>query len=90
MREIKRKPTSPGEVLKEEFLVPLGMTQVELAARIGVSLQRVNTIVAGRRAVTAETALLFAKVFKTTPEFWMNLQIALDLWEARQKLKAVG
>jgi len=89
MREIKRKPTSPGEILREEFLVPLGMTQVELAARIGVPLQRVNTIVAGRRAVTAETALLFAKVFKT-PEFWMNLQTALDLWEARQKLKAVG
>jgi addiction module HigA family antidote len=90
MYEIKRRPTTPGEVLKEEFLVPLGMTQVELAARIGVPLQRVNTIIAGRRSVTAETAILLAKVFKTTPEFWMNLQTAVDLWEARQKLKAAS
>jgi antitoxin HigA-1 len=87
MFEMKRRPTTPGEVLKEEFLIPLGMTQVELAAKIGVPLQRVNTIIAGRRAVTAETAILLAKVFKTSPEFWMNLQIAVDLWEARQKLK---
>lgn len=87
MSELKRRPTTPGEVLKEEFLIPLGMTQVELAAKIGVPLQRVNTIIAGRRAVTAETAILLANVFKTSPEFWMNLQTAVDLWEARQKLK---
>jgi antitoxin HigA-1 len=90
MYELKRKPTAPGEILREEFMVPLGMTQVELAARIGVPLQRINTIIAGRRAVTAETALLLARVFKTTPEFWMNLQTAVDLWEARQKLKAAS
>lgn len=90
MYELKRKPTTPGEILREEFLVPLGMTQVELASRIRVPLQRVNTIIAGRRAVTAETALLLAKVFKTTPEFWMNLQTAVDLWEARQKLKTAS
>lgn len=87
MSELKRRPTTPGEVLKEEFLIPLGMTQVELAAKIGVPLQRVNTIIAGRRAVTAETAILLANVFKTSPEFWMNQQTAVDLWEARQKLK---
>jgi antitoxin HigA-1 len=90
MYELKRRPTTPGEVLKEEFLVPSGMTQVELAARLRVPLQRVNTIIAGRRAVTAETALLLAKVLKTTPEFWLNLQSAVDLWDARQKLKAAG
>jgi antitoxin HigA-1 len=90
MYERKRKPTTPGEILREEFLVPLGMTQVELASRLGVPLQRINTIIDGRRAVTAETALLLAKVFKTTPEFWMNLQTAVDLWEARQKLKAAS
>jgi len=90
MYEIKRRPTTPGEILTEEFLVPLGITQVELAARIGVPLQRVNTIIAGRRAVTAETAILLSKVFKTTPEFWMNLQTAVDLWEARLKLKAAS
>jgi addiction module HigA family antidote len=55
-----------------------------------VPLQRVNTIVKGRRAVTAETALLLARVFHTTPEFWMNLQAAVDLWDARQRLKKAG
>lgn len=90
MYELKRKPTTPGEILREEFLTPLGMTQVQLASRLGVPLQRINTIIAGRRAVTAETAILLAKVFKTTPEFWMNLQTAVDLWEARKKLKAAS
>lgn len=90
MYELKRKPTTPGEILREEFLVPLGMTQVQLAARLGIPLQRINTIIVGRRAVTAETALLLAKALKTTPEFWMNLQTAVDLWEARQKLKAAS
>jgi len=90
MYELKRRPTSPGEILREEFLVPRGMTQVELAARLGVPLQRINTIITGRRAVTAETALLLAKVLKTTPEFWLNLQNAVDLWDARQRLKAAG
>ena len=87
MFELKRRPTTPGEVLKEEFLVPLSITQGQLAKRMGVPLQRVNTIVKGRRAVTAETALLLSRVFRTTPEFWMNLQAAVDLWDARQKLK---
>ena len=87
MHDLKRRPTTPGEILREEFLVPLGLTQVELAARLRVPLQRVNTIIAGRRAVTAETALLLAREFKTTPEFWMNLQNAVDLWDARQKMK---
>jgi addiction module HigA family antidote len=90
MYELKRRPTTPGEILKEEFLVPRGMTQVELAARLAVPLQRINSIIAGRRAVTAETALLLARFFKTTPEFWMNLQTAVDLWEARQRLKAAS
>ena len=90
MFELKRRPTTPGEVLKEEFLVPLNITQGHLAERMGVPLQRVNTIVKGRRAVTAETALLLSRVFRTTPEFWMNLQAAVDLWDARQKLKKAG
>ena len=90
MFELKRRPTTPGEVLKEEFLVPLSITQGQLAKRMGVPLQRVNTIVKGRRAVTAETALLLSRVFRTTPEFWMNLQAAVDLWDARQKLKKAG
>ncbi len=87
MYELKRRPTAPGEVLREEFLDPLRLTQAQLADKMGVPLQRVNTIITGRRAITAETALLLARVLKTSPEFWMNLQSAIDLWDARQKLK---
>ena len=90
MFQLKRRPTTPGEVLKEEFLVPLRITQGQLAERMGVPLQRVNTIVKGRRAVSAETALLLSRAFRTTPEFWMNLQAAVDLWDARQRLKQAG
>jgi addiction module HigA family antidote len=77
-----RPPTHPGEVLLEEFLAPKKMTQVELAERMGVPVQRVNTLVNGKRGITAETALKLAKVFATSPELWMNLQSACDLWHA--------
>ena len=87
MYELKRRPTTPGEILREEFLEPKRITQAVLAKRMGVPLQRVNTIITGRRAITAETALLLARVLKTSPEFWMNLQAAVDLWDARQRLK---
>ncbi|MGO8998102.1 MAG: HigA family addiction module antitoxin [Polyangiaceae bacterium] len=83
-----RPPTTPGEVLLEEFLKPKGMTQVKLAELMGVPLQRVNTLIAGKRGVTAETALLLARVFETSPEFWMNLQIACDLYDAKTRLAA--
>ena len=76
---IKRIPTHPGEVLLEEFLVPLEITQVELAAHIGVPVQRVNEIVRGKRGVTPETAWLLSQALGTTPEFWLNLQAAYDL-----------
>jgi antitoxin HigA-1 len=78
-----RTPTHPGDVLLEEFLVPLGLTQVELAKRLEVPLQRVNEIVRGKRGITAETAWLFAQLFGTSPEFWTNLQTAHDLARAR-------
>jgi addiction module HigA family antidote len=84
-----RPPTTPGEVLLEEFLKPKGMTQTELAARMSVPIQRVNTLIAGKRGVTAETAILLARVFETSAEFWMNLQNACDLYEAQRRL-AVG
>jgi len=84
----KRRPVSPGEVLREEFLVPLKMTQGDLAERMGVPLQRINLLINEKRAVTAETALLLAKEFGTTPEFWMNLQAQCDLAEAKAMLKA--
>ena len=81
-----RKPTHPGEILLEEFLEPMGLSQVELAHRMGVPVQRVNTLVNGKRDITAETAILLSRVLKTSPEFWMNLQDALDLYEAREHL----
>jgi len=82
-----RKPMHPDEILLKEFLEPLGMTQVELAKTMGVPLQRVNTLIAGKRGITASTALLLARVLKTTPEFWMNLQNIWDLYEAARELK---
>lgn len=81
-----RRPTHPGEILLEEFLKPLGMTQTALAAKMGVPIQRVNTLIAGKRSVTAETALLLANALDTSPQLWMNLQTSLDLWTAEQQL----
>lgn len=74
-----RIPSHPGLILREEFLAPLGVTQVDFAAHIGVSLQRVNEIVRGKRGVSAESAWLFAAALGTTPEFWINLQAQHDL-----------
>jgi addiction module HigA family antidote len=79
-------PTLPGEVLEEEWLKPRGMTQTALAQKMGLHVQVVNGIVQGRRAVTAKTALLLAKALGTTPQFWLNLQNASDLWEAEREL----
>lgn len=85
-----RRPTHPGDILLKEFLEPMGITQVELAASLGIPVQRVNTIINGKRGVTAETALLLARKFKTTPQFWMNLQNAWDLYEAARRLSTVS
>jgi antitoxin HigA-1 len=74
-----RVPTHPGEVLLEEFLKPLGISQVAFAAHIGVPIQRVNELIHERRVVTPETAWLLAHALGTTPEFWMNLQSIHDL-----------
>jgi antitoxin HigA-1 len=73
-------------MLLEEYLKPAGITQVALAAKMGVPIQRVNGIIAGRRAVTAETAILLSRALGTTPELWLNLQVAVDLWDAQQRL----
>jgi addiction module HigA family antidote len=69
-------------MLLEEFLTPLSMSQTELAERIGVSYPRVNEIINGKRGVTPDTALRLAKLFGTTPEFWLNGQRNWDLWHA--------
>ncbi|HSK75876.1 MAG TPA: HigA family addiction module antitoxin [Thermoanaerobaculia bacterium] len=74
-----RVPTHPGEILQEEFLTPLRVTQVAFARHIGVPVQRINEIVRGKRGITPETAWLFAQALDTTPEFWMNLQNQYDL-----------
>ena len=80
-----RSPTHPGEILLEEFLSPLGLTQVQLASHIGVPTQRVNELVRGKRGVTPQTAWLLSKAFSTTPEFWLNLQAVYDLALSRPR-----
>jgi antitoxin HigA-1 len=82
-----RIPTHPGEVLLEEFLKPLGVPQTTLAAKLDISVQRINEIVNAKRGITPETAWLFAGAFGTTPEFWTNLQSAYDLARARPAKK---
>ena len=79
----KLKNTHPGEVLLEEFLLPLEISQNRLAREIKVPPRRINEIVLGKRAITADTALRLGKFFGTTPQFWMNLQDHFDLEEAR-------
>jgi len=79
-----REPTHPGEMLKEEFLIPMGITQRELAHGINVPYQRINELINGKRGVTPSTALRLAKYFGTSPGFWMNLQLRWDLYRAQR------
>lgn len=77
-----RRPTPPGEILLEEFLKPLGLTQVEAAQRLRIPLQRLNQIVKGKRAVTPDTAMRLGRLLGTTPDVWLNMQLACDIWDA--------
>jgi len=77
-------PTHPGEMLKEEFLIPMGLTQRELASSIGVPYQRINELINGKRGITPSTALRLAKYFGNTPGFWMNIQLRWDLFRAQR------
>jgi len=79
-----RPPTHPGEMLLEEFLSPMGISQRELADEIHVAYQRVNEIVNGRRGITPSTALRLARFFGMSADFWMNLQLRWDLYHAQQ------
>ena len=79
-----RTPTHPGEMLSEEFLKPMGLTQRQLADAIHVPYQRINEIVNGRRGVTPSTALRLSKFFGVSPDFWLNLQLRWDLYFAQQ------
>ena len=83
----QRKPTSPGEILKEEFLVPLRMTQKQLADHLECDVKVVNRLVNGRTSVTAEMALKLGATFRTTPEFWLNAQKAVDLYQAARRVQ---
>ena len=88
-----REPTHPGEMLLEEFLVPMSLSQRDLANAIHVPYQRINEIINGKRGITPSTALRFAKFFGMTEDFWMNLQLRWDLYQARKseekELKAI-
>jgi addiction module HigA family antidote len=79
-----RAPTHPGQMLFEEFLKPMGLTQRELADSIHVPYQRINEIINGRRGITPSTALRLSKFFGVSPDFWLNLQLRWDLYFAQQ------
>ena len=76
-------PVHPGEILREDFLEPMGLTQVELAEQLKIPFQRVNMIVREKRAITPDTALRLAKFFGTTVDLWLNLQLVCDVYEAQ-------
>jgi len=82
-----RNPVLPGEILLKEFLEPLGITQVELAHKMNIPIQRINTIIKGKRNMTAETAVLLSRALNTSVEFWMNLQVACDIYKAEKALE---
>ena len=82
MLTTKRKPATVGEILVEEFMQPMALTQVALAEAMGVPRKHVNELCNDRRSVTAPTALILARAFGNSPEFWLNVQRRIDLWEA--------
>ncbi len=86
MRKMTRKPTSPGEILHEEYLRPMGLTQKQLADHIGVDIKVVNRIVKERTGISPVVAVKLAYAFGTSPEFWLNAQMALDIYRAEEKL----
>jgi len=83
----KIRPTHPGEMLREDFLADYGLTASSLAEAVGVSRQTINELLRGRRAVSPEMALPLSRLFGNTPEFWLNAQRAVDLWDAAQAIK---
>lgn len=84
---IEREPTGPGEILQEEFLTPLGLTQKQFADHIGCDVKVINRIVNGRTSVGAEMAVKLAASLGTSPQFWLNAQQAVDIYQAEKKLK---
>ncbi len=84
-----RLPTHPGEMLLEEFLKPLGISQAVLARHLGWPYARLNEIINGKRGITAASALDLGDALKTGPEFWLNLQRDWDLWHSKKKHRAI-
>ncbi len=84
---MKRRPTHPGEMLREDFLGDYELTVSQLAEAVGVSRQSINELLRGRRAVSPEMSLRLARLFGNSPEFWLNAQRAVDLWDAAQAIK---
>ena len=85
--DMKRRPTHPGEMLREDFLPDYDLTVARLAEALGVSRQSVNELLRERRAVSPEMAIRLGRLFGNSPEFWLNAQRAVDLWEACQALQ---
>ncbi len=85
--DMERKPTHPGEMLREDFLPDYGLTVSSLAKAIGVSRQSINELLRERRSVSPEMALRLARLFGNSPEFWLNAQRAVDLWVAAQAIQ---
>lgn len=86
-RPPKRRPTHPGEMLREDFLPDYGLSVAGLASALGVSRQSINELLRARRAVSPEMALRLSRLFGNSPEFWLNAQRAVDLWDAAQAIK---
>ena len=87
-RKMERRPTHPGEILREDFIPDYELTVSGLATALGVSRQTVNELLRERRALSPEMALRLSRLFGNSPEFWLNLQRAVDLWDAEQAIKA--
>ena len=89
MIELERTPTHPGEILREEFLEPMGISQTKLASALHTSFRAINELVNEKRGITVEMAIKLAKYFGTTPQLWLNLQNSYDLYKVMQKKKAL-
>ncbi len=89
MRRLIKNPVLPGEILSEEFLKPLEMTQKSFADHIGVDTKTVNRLIKGHTSITPELAVKFAAAFSMSAEFWLNLQHSVDIWKIHQRTKTL-
>ena len=86
MKKLKRRPTTPGEILKEEFLEPLGLTQKVLADHLDIDIKVINRLVNDKTSISPAFALKLGSAFDTSPEFWLNAQLAVDLYDAHREI----